>query len=526
MSIGKARQGTASNGQNTDCRASHLVRQAGAKSGSMEKTVLYVPAAKRSHDLVWDRDSGKCLTLEAFMEGRDYGEVIRDGRLAAELEVLDGSPRFKCPHCQDAMGVRSKAIRARSEIRFYFDHLTARHRETCTGRKGHSPQAIVARRFGLCKEGALHKAFKGWVRDSLDADPSFQETKLEERWWDIDGVRWRQPDVQTQRDGQKWAIEIQLSTTFVHVIAERMRHYRNNGGRMLWLFKELDLEQFRLSEDDLFFANNRNAFRVTPATVARSQSEGRFYLEGAWLEPRLENGTIRDVEVRQDIPFEQLIFDTCSRGIPRAYAFDYEGHRALAERDRLTWQEEQVWGRRREAFETFYMSLLRGEITDYKEQDRRWEDLRRVFSRVGITLPAYAKGDADLDRMLVIGYSIKHGQGRPIGIGFETLAELGHHAHKIWPKSLWFYRCMLRAHRQLKTVLLQDRTGKLQGKMKDVLTSLASGETTFAPSRSWDPLMVRLFPEVVPLWVADPRQVAKKALKSPSRIENQGEATV
>lgn len=95
--------------------------------------MVYVPAAKRSHDLVWDRVTGDCLTLEAFMEGRDYGEVVRDGRLAAELEVLDGTPRFECPHCHDAMGVRSKAIRARSEFRFYFDHRTARHREGAPG---------------------------------------------------------------------------------------------------------------------------------------------------------------------------------------------------------------------------------------------------------------------------------------------------------------------------------------------------------------------------------------------------------
>lgn len=492
----------------------------------MEKTVIYAPAAKRSHELVWDRDSGECLTLEAFMEGRDYGEVVRDGRLAVELELLDGTPRFKCPYCHDAMGVRSKAIRARSEVRFYFDHLTAHHRDTCTGRKGHTPKAILARRFGLCKEGALHKAFKRWVRDSLDADLSFQETKLEERWWDIDGVKWRQPDVQTQRDGEKWAIEIQLSTTFVHVIAERMKHYRRNEGRMLWLFKELDLEQFRLSEDDLFFANNRNAFRVTSATLARSQREGRFYLEGAWLEPRLEGGVIRDVDVRREVSFDDLTFDTCSRGIPRAYVFDYEVHKAQAERDRLAWQEEQVWAHRREAFEMFYVALLRGEITDYKERDRRWEELRRLFSMVGITLPQYAKGCTDLERTLVIGYSIKHGHGRPIGIGFETLAELGHHSHKIWPKSLWFYRCMLRAHRQLKMVLPQDRTGKLQGKMKSVLASLANGETTFAPNRSWDPLVARLFPEVLPLWAADPRQVAINALKLPSRAEKNVEAMV
>ena len=172
------------------------------------------------------------------------------------------------------MGVRSKAIRARTEFRFYFDHRTARYRDTCTGRKGYSPKAILARKFGLHKEGALHKAFKQWVRDSLDADPRFTDTLVEKRWWDLDGAKWRQPDIQTQRDGQRWAIEIQLSTTFVHAIAERMKFYRDGGGRMLWLFKDLDLEAFRLSEDDLFFSNNRNAFRVTPATMRALSSAG------------------------------------------------------------------------------------------------------------------------------------------------------------------------------------------------------------------------------------------------------------
>src|SRR3546814_2783422 len=122
-----------------------------------------------------------------------------------------------------------------------------------------SSDLILARKFGLHKEGSLHKAFKQWVSDSLDADPSFQQTKLEERWWDMEHYKWRQPDVQTTRGGKRWAIEIQLSTTFVHVIAERMKFYRENAGLMLWLFKDLDLEAFRLSEDDLFFSNNRNA---------------------------------------------------------------------------------------------------------------------------------------------------------------------------------------------------------------------------------------------------------------------------
>jgi hypothetical protein len=78
---------------------------------------------------------------------------------------------------------------------------------------------------------------------------------------------------------------------------------------------------------------------------------------------------------------------------------------------------------------------------------------------------------------------------------------------------------MLRAHGQLKTVLEQDRTRKLQGKMKDVLSSLAKGESSFQPDRTWDGLLMRLFPEVAEMWAADPRQLAKSVLR-PSTAAN------
>ncbi len=32
--------------------------------------------------------------------------------------------------------------------------------------------------------------------------------------------------------------------------------------------------------------------------------------------------------------------------------------------------------------------------------------------------------------------------------------------------------------------------------MKDVLDSIAKGESAFEPQRAWDPILVRIFPEV------------------------------
>lgn len=487
----------------------------------MEETVndhrvLVEPAEDRTHDLVWDRLKGECLTLEELIQDRDYGQIILEGRLELELQVIEGEARYQCPHCRDAMVIRSKAIRERTVRRFYFEHHSRRLRELCTGRKGMSPKAILARKFGLNKESVLHIAFKRWIQDSLAADAEFFGTQSETRWWDLDKVKWRQPDVQTIYKGERLAIEVQLATTFVHVIAERMRFYRENAGRMLWLFKDLDIKDFRLAEDDIFYANNRNAFRVTPQTLAQSCIEKRFLLECMWLEPCFVDGVIADIERQDIVLFEELIFDVSTNGIPRAYWFDYDDALEKSKSEQVAWREERVWGERRRVFETFYTAMLKGEFDGkYKERDRHWEPLRRSFASVGIELPEYPKEDTMLTNLLIAAYSAKSTDGRPAGMDFSTLAELGHHLHKVRPEVLWLYRCMLLAHKQISLIVRQDKTGRFQEKMKRCLESLANGEPFFEPDRSWDPLLLKLFPEIANQWFRNPSEIASEVLSKP-----------
>src|SRR3546814_20810978 len=78
--------------------------------------------------------------------------------------------------------------------------------------------------------------------------------------------------------------------------------------------------------------------------------------------------------------------------------------------DLEAWQEGQVWAHRREAFEAFYVAMLRGEFTDYKERDRRWNEMRRSFAQAGIKLPDYTKDDTDSERVLEVGNSAKIGR--------------------------------------------------------------------------------------------------------------------
>ena len=77
-------------------------------------------------------------------------------------------------------------------------------------------------RFAQCKEGAQHKRVKLWPDRATGADPQFSAIDTEKRWKDADGICWRQPNVQGKWRGHRIAFEVQLSTTFLHLIAECM----------------------------------------------------------------------------------------------------------------------------------------------------------------------------------------------------------------------------------------------------------------------------------------------------------------
>src|SRR3546814_1358299 len=66
--------------------------------------------------------------------------------------------------------------------------------------------------------------------------------------------------------------------------------------------------------------------------------------------------------------------------------------------------------RSRDAFEAFYVAMLRGEFTDYKERDRRWNELRRSFAQAGIQLPDYPKRSeehtSELQSLMRISYAV------------------------------------------------------------------------------------------------------------------------
>ena len=464
-------------------------------------------AEDRQYDEVLDRDIGTYISLAEFLGNACYGEIVADKRVALENALIEGRERFVCPLCEQAMVLRSIPTRDQTEDRFYFRHRL--DNGACSGQPGLSRAAICARKFRHAKEGAQHKRLKQLISESMAADGRFTDVCMETRWDDLDGVSWRQPDVQGVWQGRRVAFEVQLSTTFLHVIAERMTFYRRNEGALLWLFRDLDPSAFKLAEDDIFYSNNRNAFRVGKDTLARSCELGRFMLECAWHIPDLnQQGEVTDRLERRMVGFDELIFDVSAGSVPRAYFYDYDGERAAL-------QERYAQARRAEAdaHDQALRDALEAAVLGFSRDiddngDPAWLALRRRLKARGFDLPERLYHDDGPFYLLQAAYSAKH--GRPVACKLKNLMSLANSLFQLHKNTLWVFSVILGHFDRGQALIAHGNVDGWKAKRDTYREGWYQGDETFEPDRRYDDLLSFLFPEA-----------AAKLRQSPMSIEVQ-----
>lgn len=458
-------------------------------------------AHDRTHEHVLDRETGYWVSLADYMGESDYGVVIEQKRVALKLMLNSGELRYVCPICELAMTLASRPTLERSVQRFYFRHLD--RNSPCAGERGLSAAAICARKFAHCKEGAAHKQVKAWLMESMRADPAFSEIDPEKRWKDVSGIRWRQPDVQCVWNGQRIAFEAQLSTTFLHVITERMQFYERNQGRLLWLFRDLDPDDFKLSEDDIFFSNNRNGFRVSQDTVALSKERGRFALECVWQEPADRDGCVIDEVRREIVFFDQLTFDVSANGVPRTYFFNYESAiRALQQKRRqeqkaakqlVRSKELERVGAQDQALRDELEALFAAFRSDWEKSNHRWRPLQVKFRRRGYLLPDRIYDADGPFYLLMAAYSAKRGEVVASKlVNFVSLANNLFDRHK---EALWVFSVMMKHYDRAKEMRAHGDMTKWMQRRDIYQRAWVNRAADFAPNRRFDDLLRFLFPD-------------------------------
>jgi hypothetical protein len=146
--------------------------------------------------------------------GSDYERLIQL-RLAVKTRIKEGEPLYLCAECFTPVYLCCR----KAKHRFFFRHTKEDGTCSAVTRGVLSQDEIDARKYNGAKESFFHRQMKQWLVESLEASGKFVNIAQEQRWKGPVTGAWRKPDVSARYQGLPVAFEVQLSTTFLDVIA-------------------------------------------------------------------------------------------------------------------------------------------------------------------------------------------------------------------------------------------------------------------------------------------------------------------
>lgn len=406
--------------------------------------------------------------------GTDYEKFIQL-RNAIQLGVERDDPLYRCAIC----GVSVRLI-APYDKGAHFRHILEDGRCPAHTNQELTREEILQRKYNGAKESVAHQRMKQLINISLKSDPRFSEIEIEKRWTSSSLTEWRKPDVQARYEGKKFAFEAQLSTTFLDVIVQRRDFYQRNGGHLIWIFKEFPEIDRRMTLDDVFYNNNRNAFLITEETTAITQQESKLHLECRWLETRSSGGAIQENWRHKIVAFDELCIDGASQ---RIWFCDCDKERQEA-------IEAQDISKRRRLLISFCDSER---DINPDERSIRWEAVRASCASDGICFPIYSESHR-LIKTLCLLFSMQ--EARPVGFRYPTLINVAHHAFDKVKYSLLLFGHAIKAYKREDRLDSEDKTGKWRHRRLELHRRFKIGDVALIQDTSFYPIMKVIFPEL------------------------------
>ena len=416
-------------------------------------------------------DTGEILP-SAVVIGSDYDRLEKLRMDLAEVNA-SGEALYACPICM--VGVYL-SCRRKDEKRFFFKHRTENGNCPAITRGELTKEEIQARKYNAAKESRAHIRLKEIIRESLTHDANFSEIAVEKVWKGMDRSQWRKPDVQALWKGSvRIAFEIQLSTTFLHVIAERRLFYRQEGGLLCWIFKSFDKHEARMTQDDIFHNNNQNLFLASEDTLNATIASKALMLDCHWIEPVAINGNVQEVWQQQLASFSQLNLDVNGQ---RVYLYDCDGlkaQRTQAAIDEALKQRFFVW----------WCDSKRSSL------DPVWAEFKEAFRKRGIHFPEYSN---DVLGLLHALYTAR--EGRVMGWKHTKFISAAHTVANNYKQVIRAFRAALLVYDRRGLLESEDHDGKWAKRVAGYKEKLTVNDADYQREEQYDGLIAFLFPEV------------------------------
>ena len=348
---------------------------------------------KRQIDIVIDLETGKEVKAEQFFSQPEG--IIFKKRTELEKAIYLHRPMYVCKYCGQMVKISGKK-KDRGKARF-FSHL--RDSDDCDYKTttDRTLREINREKYARCNEGERHKFLKAEIAKYLELTNGVTDVRTENT---VKGnhpiLRWRRPDVIANYRGQEVVFELQLSTTFVSVIAERGLFYRLNQKYIIWVsnFDEqgehVDLTNMMVK--DIYYNNRLNLFIFDHDAQRKSEELGELVLKCNWLTTdgswQYPNGNTSDKLGGEFVKLSDLKFDNTFKPYYRDAEQEYyaahpeyqikvasiedENKEILAELDKQ-WEEEKerIAEEKQKTIERIQEIIeeneIDGDVNDYKK---------------------------------------------------------------------------------------------------------------------------------------------------------------
>jgi len=188
-------------------------------------------------------------------------------------------------------------------------------------------------RYNGAKESQRHIELKEFINNQLKHDPRFTQVEMEKVVKiHKEKKSWRRPDVSALFENIKMVFEVQLQTTYLNVIVDREEDYKSEETYIMWFFDSENIEKFRFSEEDIFYANKSNAFIITNTSMEASRKSNQLLFYCYYKVPYIHNKNIYEKWESKLISLDDLKFDTINY---KVFYHDFE-----LERYNLQWQSK------------------------------------------------------------------------------------------------------------------------------------------------------------------------------------------
>lgn len=308
---------------------------------------------------IFNFDTGKTEAADYFLS-QDEGTKFR-----LRTSLSNGKKRYGCPVC------KSKVILKRS-IRgnFFFSHTRLKEGQACFLVDQSNSETRRIQEYNYHKESQEHIDLKNAIAYHLKNTKGVDKNSVKiEKVVKGQAVpkTWKKPDVQFVTDkGKRFAVEIQLSHTWLADIVKRDMFYEKEDISILWVFNNFEpYGNTKTTQGDIFYNNPAiNVFVFNEASALKSYETGDLHLDCYFKSPektgrdsytiKWENRifNIKDIRIRKRskkpyfVDYFKLIEQADEWREEQKELIKIEQKRILEEQRRKRAKEEKEWAER------------------------------------------------------------------------------------------------------------------------------------------------------------------------------------